>query len=114
MLEVFAGLEDYPAIDDEDMSRVEFDAEIEAWDSWAKHDFIRLLADKFPDLEEKIEALENREDDNTLLHFFEEMRERTNQYWENEEGNSAWIRLEKIVEGITKKDIPTLKQTKRR
>jgi hypothetical protein len=104
MLEVLAGLEDYPAIDDEDMSEIETEEEMRAWDSWARHDFIRLLTSKFPDLEEQIEALEDR-DDNTLTCFFEEMREKANEDWENETGNSAWIHLEKIVEAVTEADI---------
>ena len=47
MAELFAGLEDYPLIDDESHSELEMEAAEEAWDSWARSDFCRAVESQF-------------------------------------------------------------------
>jgi len=102
MLEVFEQLENYPLISEEDHSEVEMEAEQEAWDSWTRHDFKRLLIEKFPHLEEKIDAMP---DDGGLWRVLAEGMERANEYWIHETGNNAFVRLERVIEHITEQDI---------
>lgn len=101
MLEVFNGLQDYPLISEEDHSEVEMEAQEEAWGSWVKHDFTRELTSKFPEFEE---AIENMEEDN-LSRLFYSLADRANEYWENQTGNSAYIRVAEIVAVATEDDI---------
>jgi hypothetical protein len=43
ILDTLAGLEDYPLMDEETHSEVEYEAENEAWDNWVRSDFNRDL-----------------------------------------------------------------------
>ena len=101
MLEVFEALEDYPLISEDDHSEVEMQSQDEAWQSWAKHDFTKELTAKFPALEEKINEMPDEE----LFLLFYALADRANEYWENETGNSAWIRLERVAAVATEEDI---------
>jgi len=47
MAAVFDALEDYPLIDEETHSELELEAENEAWDCWARGDFVRELESRF-------------------------------------------------------------------
>lgn len=90
MIEVFRKLDDYPCIDEEQVSMVELEAEDEAWDSWAKNDYLRTLRSL---TEEDIDP-----SDDDLFADFEQAREKANVYWENETGNSAWIDLDRVAQ----------------
>jgi hypothetical protein len=41
--DIEASLENYPVLDDEDLSRREHDEYVESWDSWARRDYVRGL-----------------------------------------------------------------------
>lgn len=41
--DIESSLENYPLLDDEDMSRREYDGFLESWDSWAARDFRKFL-----------------------------------------------------------------------
>jgi len=41
--EMEAALEDYPVLDEEDLSKREHDAEVESWESWGRKDFTKAL-----------------------------------------------------------------------
>ena len=101
MLEVFEALEDYPLISEDDHSEVETTAQDEAWDSWVKSDFRKELISRFPTLEEKIEDMPEDE----LCRLFYQLADRANEYWENETGNSAWIRIERVADAAEETDI---------
>lgn len=90
MLETFRQLGDYPVIDDEQLSLVESEAEAEAWDSWAKDDYLRTLRSL---TEEDIDP-----SDDDLFADFEQAREKANVYWQNETGNNAWIDLDRVAQ----------------
>lgn len=102
--ETFAGLENYPCLDDEALSEIEMEAENEAWESWARHDFTRGLVKLFPDHEE---AIDNASDE-TIREIFETARETANEYWEIETGGGAWIRIEKIAAKVSPDSLAVL------
>jgi hypothetical protein len=92
MLEVFAALQDYPLINEETHSEVEMEAEDASWECYARDDFRKLAATKFPALDiEEISADE-------LYRIFRELSDRSNTYWQNETGNSAYIDLDRVIE----------------
>ena len=99
MIEDFDALEDYPVLDDDDHSEVMCEAENYAWESYTRRDFHKALAEKFS--EHDLTDLNNDQ----LDILFYELCDRTNTCWEHETGNSAFIRLERVVEGATEQDI---------
>lgn len=48
-LDMARGLEDYPVLNDEDHSALEYDEFIESWDSWGQGDFVQGIAQGLPD-----------------------------------------------------------------
>ena len=93
MMEVFNALEDYLLIDEEDHSEVEMESENESWDSYAREDFRRAAIKKFPEHEERIEALE----DGDLFTAFHELTDRSNTYWVHETGNFSYIDIDRVI-----------------
>mgnify|MGYP001589053816 CR=1 FL=1 len=57
LFEAIQGLENYPAIDDEDVGRVEYELRDEAWESYGRSDFRSALHGRFPTLEATIDDL---------------------------------------------------------
>jgi len=118
-LEEYKSLLEYPVISDILLTDIETEAEIEAWENWARDDFISLLDKKFEydldeydciDLEEYFEKHCEKNDididfNEFILSLFEKMQGNYNEYWIIETGGSAWIDLEKIVNNITWQDI---------
>jgi len=123
-LEEYRSLLEYPVIDDELLSETELEAEIEAWNNWARDDFIDLLDKKFEseleehnciDLEEYFEKYCKKNDididfDDFVLALFKQARQNinVNEYWIIEEGGSAWIDIENIANNIAWNDIQAM------
>lgn len=107
MIEVFEKLKNYPVIDEDKVSEVEMEWQDEAWKNWARSDFLRALNDKFPELEDQIEALaEQKEGEGDALYgLFEEAREKANVYWESENAGMH-IDIERVVAKVDENDIP--------
>jgi hypothetical protein len=91
-------LEDYPCASDETLSELELEASSEAWESWARADFMRALEKRF-DCEfgelpkEEPEAL------------FRDTAERIGEYWVNEQGSDMWIDVDKVAAAVDPTDI---------
>jgi len=94
IIELYQGLNDYPVIDEEEMSDVESELEDEAFDNWVEYDFKRELQGKF-DLYD-LEVKEGKESE--IRGFFELLGERSNEYWINE-NNDMWISVERVIDG---------------
>lgn len=108
-IEDLEGLLNYPALDDEDMSTLEFELQSETWKEDTRKDFHRALVDYFENNEypeafiERIENIDPDDDENDrLIRLFEILREATNTYWVHEDPSSAWIDLDRILQGIGK------------
>jgi hypothetical protein len=102
LIDMLKGLENYPLIDEEAHSMMEFEAQQEAWSDWAASDFKREL-EKSAELYD-LEVL----DDDAFLRFFEQVRDRANVYWETETGGNVYIDLKRIADKVTDKDLGLL------
>jgi hypothetical protein len=97
---VIEGLDRYPLIDDEALSNLETEGADEAWESWVASDFRRALEKKFDGIDF------DWPNDADLRSFFEQKREKANEYWESEScGPSVFVRVEKVAEGIALADL---------
>jgi hypothetical protein len=101
-IEFLEKLSTYPLADEDAHSRLEMDAQNEAWDNWAAQDFVRALEKKF-DCE-----IDGAAED--LFTVFCELMESTNTYWENEQGDSMYVDMGRIVKGATEADVITLRK----
>ena len=97
MLQDLICLENYPILDEQELSEVELEGQKESWDCWVKSDFIKEL-----------EATFNLEfgdlSDETVFELFETLRERSNTYW-CENGCDQSIDLYRIVKSATLDDV---------
>jgi hypothetical protein len=100
MLECLTSLEDYPVLDEQIMSELELEGQNEAWELWARDDFIKELQEKL-----NIELVDSQEDG--LLKLFWQASEKANEYW-FEDGCSQYIRIEKLVAKIELSDLQEL------
>ena len=105
LLETFKRLEDCPLINEEVMYEIEEEGRQEAWESWIKYDFTSLLRDRFPELEDTIDLMEDSKLESIFWTASREAEEEGKTYWENETGNSMWIRLEEVIPLIKESDI---------
>jgi hypothetical protein len=94
LITVRNGLADYPIINEETMSILELEAQIEAWRDWGLSDFRRELIKHFGNAYE--EHIENLPDE-LLTDVFYKAADKANEYWESESGGSVFIRIERIV-----------------
>lgn len=99
--EFLNALHDYPVADDELHSKLESEAQEEAWSNWARHDFIVALEG-----EHDVDLDGVGED--ALLELFEKSREKANEYWINESGGEMYIDMKKILEKVSSKDVAEL------
>ncbi len=97
MREAIDALEDYPCLDDSDLSELENDEQGEAWDNWARKDFIRKLAKGLgKDPYELGEALT----DEQWFSVFHALCEASNTYWEDQGGEGPWIDLKRVAKAF--------------
>jgi hypothetical protein len=95
MVDCFSALNDYPAIDDGDVSYMELEMEQEDWESWIKHDLIKAIENK---MGEDYEIPE----DFDLFGLYLNLKEVTNNYYIIESGGVGYINIDKLMNGFTK------------
>lgn len=88
--DVINGLFDYPLINEEDHSELEFELEDEAWD-WIKYDLPKALLEAG-----KITEDESDDEDALKDKFYQTIRD-NNIYFIFEDAVSAYIRIEEVV-----------------
>jgi hypothetical protein len=87
-LDFFDDLENYPSANDDRLSELGIESQYEAWQSWAKDEFIR-------EVEKQHGAdISERED---LFNLFCMCSDMANEYWLNEEGPSSHIDVAKVA-----------------
>jgi hypothetical protein len=106
--ECLSALENYPVIDEDDMSEVEQEAQNEAWKSWLASDFAKALRQKFDNKKNGLNLEDIESESNEMRSLFYEAAEHANEYFINETGNSAWIDIEKIIKEVTEEDLASL------
>lgn len=99
IFEVYNGLYDYPAIDDYDMSNLEYDLSIEVFEDVYKDELIEAIEDKFSIDIDDYEVLP----DQSLWVLMETLSERSNTYWENEY-TSMYIDIDRCIESMNMDD----------
>jgi hypothetical protein len=98
--DILASLADYPVIDEGETSDVEMQWSDEAWDSWARSDFLSELSSLYEidaweaDIEPAIDA----RDCGAFRELFETLREDANVYWEAE-SSGMHVDIRAIVHG---------------
>jgi len=102
MGEMLKNLEIYPILDENVLEDVEIESHEEAWDNWARDDFLRLLDNKFG---EKIDVYALEEDDDNLWELFHNAVEKSNAEWIIYTGNSATIDIERVASVIGIEDL---------
>lgn len=93
--EMLAALENYPVIDEDEMSRVEMEWETEAWHSWIKSDLLRALGKQDEDLEEKADEMS----DEGLFECYRAAMDETNTYPEAEY-NGVHVDIDRIADSF--------------
>ena len=116
MVESLESLEDYPVLDEDDMSALELERQAEAWESWAAADWrkevekqLQALAPEQADqywAEECLDQVEGLA--SKLEELFYACADQANEYWQEESDGSWWIRCESIAESIDLEDLKTL------
>jgi hypothetical protein len=104
ILETLRSMDDYASLDDEEVSKTETAAIVEAWEDWGRHDFIRALESEYPHREMAIDSLS----DEDLLNLFETLRKRIGAEWVHETGNRSFIDVEPIAHVCMEEDLPTV------
>jgi hypothetical protein len=97
--EFLGALEDYPLADDELLSELEQEASEEAWERWARADFVKAVANALGyELDEC--------PDEVLAELFRETAESAGVYWENQDGPDMWIDVERVAAALAVADLP--------
>lgn len=73
--EIEASLENYPVLDDEDLSQREWDDFIESWDAWGRKDFVKFLASEFGLSEAAADRLDDVDSDKLFEFYMEHASE---------------------------------------
>ena len=94
ILDLLDGLNTYPAIDDEDMSNMEFKAFNEAFEDWGYKDIMS-------DLQKKFRVTVYDYDEDAFKEFLLEIERRGNSMWIIEEGGGVYIDVEAWIKDIT-------------
>lgn len=97
IVQLFDGLTDYPAINDEAVGEEETSQQDEAWDSWVARDFVREL-EEFHDIE-----IEDYDSD-ILREVFEASREEAGVYWDSY-SEGVTVDVKRVAEATTCEDL---------
>ena len=99
IFEIYNSLNDYPCIDDEDLSNLEYDLSKEVFEDVYKSDLIDAIGEKFDIDMDDYEVLP----DQSLWYLLETLSDRSNTYWENEY-TSMYIDIDTCIESMNMDD----------
>lgn len=95
MNEFLDALACYPSIDDDRLSELEMEAQNEAWDNWGYKEFVKALEKRFEhDLDFPNEK--------RIFTVFNETADHIGEYWINENADSMYINIDRIVKAVDK------------
>ena len=99
IFDIYENLDNYPCIDDEDLSNLEYDLSKEVFEDCYKSDLIDAISSKFEvDIDDYDQIV-----DTSLWDLLETLSERSNTYWKNEY-TSMYIDIDHCVESMTIED----------
>ena len=93
IIDTISSLAGYPALDDEDVSRINMEMEDENWDSWIKRDLVNAIVKKF-------DADDSDPDYDKLKELYHELKDKSNEYFIVEAGGSGYISVAALVDKI--------------
>lgn len=99
--EFLGALEDYPIADDDLHSTMEIEAQGEAWERWARREFVQAL-ETAHDLD-----LDAADDDRTF-ELFQRASDTANVYWENQQGTDVYINVERVAAAVSESEARAL------
>lgn len=94
--DILRRLQDYPCLDDEAVTEIEHELEMEAWSNWIESDIGRALSKLSEETGEKWQAMESSD----CMDLYQKAKERGNEYGHVEAGGSWWIDLDKLTVAI--------------
>lgn len=92
--DIIAGLNEYPAIDDEAISEVENELEMEALTNWILHDLRKEIGKQYD--ESAIDFWDGLEESEVNALYYA-LKESANEYGHVESGGSFWIDVDKLA-----------------
>lgn len=107
IVETIKGLENYPVLDESDLSEREMEATNESWECWGNFDTIRYLRDNFGDEFSELRFKDDSAESYAVFGWLMEHAEKQNQYWEPD-GGGMHICIERCLEDISISDIAEL------
>lgn len=102
IIECLEGLVDYPAIDDEDVSKVFFELENESWEGCYKRDFKNAVSKHYG-------AFESYMEDEIAWEWYCKLKEKANINGDIQSGGNFYIDLKKLIEELPEKSIDDFK-----
>jgi len=97
ILDTLEALNEYPVIDEEELSEYELELTSEGWECWAKHDYLVGLSKKFGDIEVS---------DDDAYEIFNKVAARIGEDW-CADGNDMFVDVDKVVKATTVDDLCT-------
>jgi hypothetical protein len=94
ILNILHGLNNYPCLDDEDMSNMEYEAYHEAMTEYGTEDCMKALSEKL-----HVDVYDY--DEKKFEEFLDEKDSHGNPSWIIESGGGCYIEVDKMIEGIT-------------
>ena len=101
IIELLNGLNDYPCINDEDMSNMEYEAFNEAFEDYGYKDAMTALSKKF-----NLEIYDYKEEEFKALLL--EKASRCNPSWVIESGGSCYIDIDQMIKDVTLEELKPL------
>jgi len=103
LLENLQSLEEYPVLNEDDLSHYEMELQNEAWESWAEEEFRRALEVRLSEISSEEEAERTAEElsSETLYETFYYALEIGNIYWHYGCATSAWIDCEDAAKSVS-------------
>ena len=93
IIEVLKSLENYPCINDEDVSMLEMEMEQEDWENWIKRDFLNAI-------EKHYKADSSEITDEELSNLYYRLKEETNTEYIVESGGNGYIDIDRLIKGL--------------
>lgn len=110
LLENLQSLENYPVLNEDDLSHYEMELQSEAWESWAEREFRDALENRLSEISSEDEAENATEEisSETLYELFHQALETGNLYWSHECATSAWIDCEEVAAEVSEENLKDL------
>jgi len=105
LLELLQSLENYPVLDDDELSHYEMELQNEAWEHTIRGEWQRALGSALSSLlsdnEELAENVVESLSEESLFSLFSECCELSNTYWEAQSGTDMWIDTDRVAESLS-------------